>query len=178
MDKKFWFQLIGLSIVILGATFLAFNYRYLQPITSRLANSSKPKASANITAKNLKIADKNGNVKAGLLIEVADTNEKRAKGLGFRQSLATNSGMLFIHDTPKKYTYWMKGMNFPIDIMWIMGDEIADIIPNVPPPVEGQNDDTLERYSSTVDVDRVLEINAGFVLSNNIQVGDKILFEQ
>lgn len=178
MDKKFWFQLIGLSIVILGATFLAFNYQYLKPFTSQLANSNKPKPAAGVLTENLKIVDGNGSIKAELQVEIADTNEKRSKGLGFRESLATNSGMLFIHDSPKKYTYWMKGMNFPIDIMWIMEDEIADIIPNVPPPLAGQNDDTLERYSSTVDVDRVLETNAGFVLSNNIQVGDKILLEQ
>ena len=69
----------------------------------------------------------------------------------------------------------MKGMEFPIDIMWIAGDTIADIIPNIPPPIPGQGDDTLERYSSTVEVDKVLETNAGFVIQNNIQKGDKIV---
>lgn len=178
MDKKFWFQLAGLSIVILGATFLAFNYQYLQPITSQLVNPNKPKSSAGTLAKNLKVVDKNGAVKAQLQVEVADTNEKRGKGLGYRQSLATDSGMLFIHEPAKKYTYWMKGMQFPIDIMWILNDEIVDIIANVPPPVEGQNDDTFERYSSTVDINRVLETNAGFALSNNIHIGDKVLLGQ
>lgn len=177
MDKKFWFQLAGLSIVILGATFLAFNYQYLQPLTSQLANSNKPKPTIGILTKNLKIVDKNGSVKTQLKVEIADTNEERNKGLGFRQSLATDSGMLFIHDTQKKYTYWMKGMQFPIDIMWVLNDEIVDIIPNIPPPIEGQNDDTLERYLSTVDVNRVLETNANFVKSNNIQNGDKIILE-
>lgn len=178
MDKKFWFQMVGLAVVILGATFLAFNYRYLQPFTSQLASSNRPKPTANINTKNLKIVDENGNNKAQLQVEVADSSEKRSKGLGYRQSLATDSGMLFIHDTAKKYTYWMKGMQFPIDIVWILDDEIADIIPNIPPPIEGQSDDTLERYSSTVDVNRVLETNAGFVAKNNIQTGDKIILEQ
>jgi len=36
MDKKFWFQLFGLVAVILLATFLAFNRKYLIPLTSQL----------------------------------------------------------------------------------------------------------------------------------------------
>ncbi len=178
MDKKFWFQLLGLTILILAASFLAFNYRYLQPFTSQLKGSSKPRPVASSAAKSLKIVDLNGNTKADLNVEIADTNEKRNKGLGFRASLATDSGMLFLHDTPKKYTYWMKGMEIPIDIMWIMDDTVADIIPNIPPPIEGQTEETLERYSSTVDVNRVLETNAGFVEQNNIQIGDRIILDQ
>lgn len=178
MDKKFWFQLIGLAIVILGATFLAFNYQYLKPFTAKLANQNKQKTVTGVETRNLKIVDQSGNAKANLKIELADTNEKRSKGLGYRQSLATDSGMLFIHDVPKKYTYWMKGMQFPLDFIWILNDQILDIKTQVPPPIAGQTDETLERYSSTVDVNRVLETNAGFVERSNIQVGDKILLEQ
>lgn len=176
MEKKFWFQMIGLIVVILLATFLAFNYRYLIPITSQF--SHKPRQEIQAKKEILKIVDKNENLKAELKIEVAQTNEKRNKGLGFRESLATDSGMLFIHDSPKKYTYWMKGMQFPIDIMWILNDKIVDIIPNIPPPIKGQSDDTLERYSPTVDINRVLETNAGFVSEQGIQVGDKIIFDK
>ncbi len=61
--------------------------------------------------------------------------------------------------------------------MWVKDDTIADIIPNIPIPVEGQSDNTLERYSSTVDVNKVLETNAGFVNQYNIQKGDKIIVE-
>lgn len=178
MDKKFWFQLAGLVIVILGATFLAFNYKYLQPFTSQLANSGKPKPVVTTETSSLKIVDTNNNIKAVLEIEVADTNEKRSKGLGYRESLATNSGMLFIHTPTKKYTYWMKGMQFPIDIIWILNDKIVDILPNVVPPIEGQTDETLERYSPTVDINRVLETNAGFVAAHNIGAGDRIILEQ
>lgn len=177
MDKKFWFQLVGLSVVILGATFLAFNYKFLLPFTSQIKNSGKPGVTVKTQTKSLKIVDLSGNTKAVLDVEIADTNEKRNKGLGYRASLATNSGMLFIHDNPKKYTYWMKGMQFPIDIIWILNDEIIDILPNIPPPITGQTDDTLERYSSTSDINRVLETNALFVQTNNIQKGDRIKIE-
>ncbi len=178
MDKKFWFQLLGLTIVILGATFLAFNYKYLAPIASLLKNSGKTNQVVQTGTNNLKIVDKDGNIKAQIRVELADTAQKRSKGLGFRKSLASDSGMLFFHETPQKYTYWMKGMEFPIDIMWILDEEIVDIISNIPPPVEGQSDETLERYGSTKDVNMVLETNAGFVDEKDIQTGDKIVLEK
>lgn len=174
--KTFWFQIFGLIILITIATFLAFNQRYLTSFTSMFIRPAVTNQPARINKKNmLKIIGTNGATKSELEIEIADTKEKRSKGLGYRQSLATNSGMLFLHDNSQKYTYWMKGMEFPIDIIWISGDTIADFIPNVLPPVEGQTDDTLERYSSTVEVNRVLETNAGFIIQKNVQKGDKIV---
>jgi uncharacterized membrane protein (UPF0127 family) len=173
--KKFWFQLFGLVLLTSIAMFLAFNQSYLAPFASMFKRA--PTLSGQIVQKTNKlvILGSDGTQKAQINIELANTKEIRSKGLGYRDSLATTSGMLFIHETPQKYTYWMKGMKFPIDIMWISGDTIADIIPNVPPPIEGQTDDTLERYQSTVEVDKVLETNAGFVMQNNILEGDKIV---
>ncbi len=175
--KKFWFQLFGLVILISAATFLAFNQEYIKPLANMFKQSPAPKQVPLGQASSLKILGNDGSQKAQINIEIAKDKDTRSKGLGYRTSLATQSGMLFIHDVPQKYTYWMKGMEFPIDIMWISGDTIADIIPNIPPPIPGQNNDTLERYSSTVEVDKVLETNAGFVLQNNIQKGDKIVLD-
>lgn len=179
--KTFWFQIIGLVTLICVAAFLVFNQVYLKALVSPFLKNSITSASSRpqvVTAsKKLKIVSPEGNEKVQIDIEFADTKEKRNKGLGYRESLATTSGMLFLHDNSQKYTYWMKGMQFPIDIMWIKDDTIADIIPNVPIPVEGQTDDTLARYSSKVDVNKVLETNSGFVKENNIQVGDKILVQ-
>lgn len=178
MDKKFWFQLFGLTIVILVTTFLAFNYKYVEPFTAQFIKSGKPKPSQVQITKNLKIVDTNGNTKAELKVEVADTDAKRSKGLGFRDLLASDSGMLFSHSPPSKYIYWMKGMRFPIDFIWILDDVIVDIKPNVPPPIEGQPDETLERYGPITEINKILETNAGFVDKNNIAAGDKIILAQ
>lgn len=175
--KKFWFQLFGLIILISLATFLAFNQKYLTPLIKPFIQTSTTTQQTTNKRSPIRILGSDGTQKAQLSVEVANTKEKRSKGLGYRQSLASDSGMFFIHDSAQKYTYWMKGMEFPIDIIWIKDNEIKDIIPNIPPPVAGQTDDTLERYSSTVEVDRVLETNAGFVNKNNIQKGDKIVLE-
>jgi uncharacterized membrane protein (UPF0127 family) len=52
------------------------------------------------------------------LLEVADTPETRAKGLGGRTGLNDGEGMLFIFDTLDIECFWMKDVPFAIDILW------------------------------------------------------------
>lgn len=51
-------------------------------------------------------------------IELADTPEKRVKGLSNRTSLDENQGMLFVFESPAIECFWMKDMKFSIDILW------------------------------------------------------------
>lgn len=88
------------------------------------------------------------------VLERADTNEKRAKGLGGRETLCSSCAMLFIFDRPAQYTFWMKEMRFSIDIIWLLGDEIVHIEHRV--SENNQNLYTPERESN-----RVIELNAG-----------------
>lgn len=113
----------------------------------------------------------NGNI---IKAEVADTSDKRKKGLGGRQSLDTNTGMLFIFEKADKYPFWMKGLSFPLDFIWIKGDTVLDILTNVQPPLAGQKDDALAIYSSKEPVDKVLEVNGGTVDRLGIKTGDVI----
>lgn len=53
------------------------------------------------------------------VLEVADTFALQERGLSYRQNLAPQTGMLFVFDTPGMYYFWMKDMNFPIDIIWL-----------------------------------------------------------
>lgn len=107
-------------------------------------------------------------------IEVADTKDKRSKGLGGRESLASNSGMLFVFPQPNKYSFWMKGLKFPLDLIWIRNNQVVDIIKNAKQPDFNQKDETLPIYLPRESVDMVLEVNSGFVDQNNIRMGDKI----
>ena len=54
-----------------------------------------------------------------ILVELADTPEARARGLSGRPDLMAGHGLLFIFDKPGQYGFWMKEMNFPIDIIWL-----------------------------------------------------------
>lgn len=107
-------------------------------------------------------------------IEISDTKEKRSKGLAGREKIASDEGMLFVFDKPSKYVFWMKGLKFPLDFIWIKDDIVVDMLENISQPTEGQPDSALPVYSAKVEINKVLEVNAGLVKVLNINVGDKI----
>ena len=105
-------------------------------------------------------------------VEVADTDTLRVKGLSGRKNLDKNSGMLFVFQKPSFYSFWMKGMNFPLDFIWINDETIVDLTENV--PISKEDKTRMSTYTSGVPVDKVLEVKAGTVESLKIVVGDKV----
>ena len=106
-------------------------------------------------------------------VDIADTAEKRTMGLSGRPSLAENEGVFFIFDSSYRYSFWMKEMNFPIDIIWI--DEnfvIADITKHAAP------ESFPKTFFPVLPVRYVLEVNAGWSDKNGIKVGDKVLLNR
>jgi len=55
-------------------------------------------------------------------VEIAKSQEEKKKGLSLREDLPFNSGMLFVYNKENFYSFWMKDMNFPLDIIWINAD--------------------------------------------------------
>lgn len=110
--------------------------------------------------------------------EIADTQEKRAKGLSQRDSLAQDEGMLFVFPKTDKYSFWMKGLNFPLDFVWIRGDKVVEIYQNIQPPTPGQPDSALPVFLPREEVDKVLELNAGTVQKLDIKVDDPVMIEE
>lgn len=106
-------------------------------------------------------------------VEVVDTVKTRRLGLSYREELAKNSGMLFDMKNRRTVSFWMKDMNFPLDIIWIDGDKIVNISQDLPPA--GSHPDIT--YSSEFPVDYVLEVNGGFCEKNNINIEDKVVFD-
>ncbi|MCX8009506.1 MAG: DUF192 domain-containing protein, partial [Patescibacteria group bacterium] len=86
-------------------------------------------------------------------MELFDTQEKRTRGLSGRDFLPENKGMLFIFEKPDYYTFWMKEMKFPLDFIWIRGDEIVEITENVKP----EDYQPPKFFTSKEKVDKVLE---------------------
>src|SRR3989338_6297137 len=93
-----------------------------------------------------------------ILVELAKTPKAQTKGLSGRSKLAANHGMLFLFPFVEKRAFWMKDMNFSIDIIWINNGEIVDIAPNLPPAIEANP----PVYYPRLPVNAVLEVNAGF----------------
>lgn len=159
--KKFLVQFI-LLILVIGLSLYFFNP----------AGGSKsidlPFLPQRTTLARLEIGDK------VFKVEIADTQAKRSKGLSDRESMPEDQGMLFIFEKADKYPFWMKGLKFPLDFIWIKGDTVSDILPNVPPPEGGQMDESLPIYQPRVEVDKVLEINGGTAEKLGLKIGDKI----
>jgi uncharacterized protein len=107
-------------------------------------------------------------------VELATTTTEQMRGLSFRASLAKGSGMLFTF-SPGIQNFWMKDMNFPIDIIWIASGKVVGFAEHAAPQ-PGAPLWELTVYTSPDGVDRVLEVNAGTVTQDDIKVGDTVTF--
>lgn len=117
---------------------------------------------------------------AGLTIdaEVVRSTADRAQGLGGRDSLAPDEGMLFVFETERMVDFWMRGMRFPLDFIWIRSDRtVADLTEGVPPPEPGTPESELQHYQPRVPVRYVLEVNFGALRQGGVLIGDAVTFE-
>lgn len=109
-----------------------------------------------------------------LLAEFARDHASRIKGLSGRDSLAENSGMLFVFDSVGYPAIWMKEMKFALDIIWIRNGKVVDIEENVPVPSSSVREMELPTYTPDVPARLVFEVNAGFSKKFNIHIGDPV----
>ena len=115
--------------------------------------------------KYVKIAERN------IKVDLALTPAEQEKGLSGKNLLVEDTGMLFVFANSDKYPFWMKDMNFPIDIIWISQDQkVVYIKKNALPELYP------ETYAPTENAKYVLEITAGFADKYNLKTGDSVLF--
>ena len=107
-------------------------------------------------------------------VEVADTVEKRSLGLGKRSGLENSWGMLFVFEKRKKHEFWMKDMQFPLDIIWIDNHRIVYILRNVQPAMSGVIPPVM---TPPVAGNFVLEIDAGRADELKLQVGQRLKYQ-
>ena len=105
-------------------------------------------------------------------VEVAKTIEERKSGLMYRKKLLNNEGMLFIFPREEIIQLWMKNTYIPLDVIFISENKvIVDIKRN------------MKRLSETIVRSKVkskyaLEFNAGLINKLDIEIGDKVLFNE
>lgn len=105
-------------------------------------------------------------------VEIADTDTEKQIGLSKTESLPENEGMLFLFDAPDYYSFWMRDMKFPIDIIFINGNKVTTVISNALPPSETNG--SLPTFQPREKSDKVLEVNAGIAKKYNITEGSVI----
>jgi len=105
---------------------------------------------------------------ASFTIEIADTQEERAQGLMFRETMPRGAGMLFVYEYPQRASFWMKNTLLPLDIIFTDVNGVvtrvhSDAIPGDLSPIPGGDQ-----------VFAVLEINAGLAARYGISVGTEM----
>jgi uncharacterized protein len=109
-----------------------------------------------------------------LTVELASQPADRALGLGYREGLAAGTGMLFLFEGPEPQSFWMRGMQFCIDIIWIENGVIQGAAESVCPEPPGTADSDLPSYKSPVPVTYVLEVPAGWLDAYGLGAGTPV----
>ena len=156
MNLKTVLLIFGVILVLVaGIIFLRFNLKNLQGSgTNQLPTTKVTIDKQTFTA------------------EVAKTPKAQQQGLSDRKSLAKDAGMLFVFNKPGIYPFWMRKMDFPLDMIYINQNTIVQIFKNLPAPVSPTS--TLPIYQSIDSADKVLEINAGLSDTYGFKKGDAV----
>lgn len=102
--------------------------------------------------------------------EVMKTPQELAQGLSERAALAPGYGMLFDLNVPQNISFWMKGMRFDLDMIWISDNKVIGIDRDIPFPREGEEPVVIQ---SPGVVRYVLELVPG--QTDSISVGDDVI---
>ena len=106
------------------------------------------------------------------MVEIADDDAERQRGLMFRDAMPIDHGMLFIHDREEPQSYWMKNTRIALDILYF--DSARKLVAqqrDVPPCSLG---DGCPPYPSDAPARFVLELNAGEAARLKLQDGAEL----
>jgi uncharacterized membrane protein (UPF0127 family) len=107
-------------------------------------------------------------------VEVAATDEARARGLMFRDTLADSDGMLFVFEVARPYGFWMKNVRIPLDIIWLDdAGRIVWIVEEAPPCTK----EPCPIYVPDARASYVLEVAGGFARTHGVAAGEVVTIE-
>lgn len=96
-------------------------------------------------------------------LQLATTPAQQQRGLSGRARMAPDAGMLFVYRSSGDRCFWMKGMRFSLDIMWLSAlDKVVSLQPDVSPK------DSMVYCTVSQDV---LELKGGQVVLAGIKLG-------
>lgn len=96
-----------------------------------------------------------------LTVRIAERPLAQKKGLGgYTEASLEEDGMLFVFSNDEVRTFWMKGMRFDLDILWIADGRVVAIDRDVHAPFS-RSEEPEQVTSAPLKVDAVLELPAG-----------------
>lgn len=159
-----WLRVGVVVLLMLVAGWLTVAKKLLIPQTS--IQEETPSANPKTQQYKMTIGTKE------LLVEVRRTAAEQGLGLSWRTSMEANEGMVFIYNQPQRVLYWMRGMQFPLDFLWVRQGKVVEMTAGVLQPTkEGSVPQTV---SPENEVDMVIEVNAGWIAQQGIKLGDEV----
>jgi uncharacterized membrane protein (UPF0127 family) len=110
-----------------------------------------------------------------VLVDIAITDKQLQDGLAIKNSLKENEGMLFFLGEPRKASFWMKDMKFPIDIIWLNESFSIVHIEHELQPCESIF--SCKSYKPNSEALYVFETIAGFANKHDLKTGDMLNFQ-
>jgi len=105
--------------------------------------------------------------------ETAVDTRDMMRGLMFRDSLAPDHGMLFVHPVSGNYGYWMYQTNIPLDMIWMdQNHRIVELVENAPPCKTAAS--KCPHFGGHEPARFVLELNGGSIRKFGIRKGQTI----
>ena len=146
---------------------LFFTFLFTFSLSTFAADASSSGA-PNFQKRKLKIAGRT------ITVEVADTDERRAHGLMFRESLPKDEGMLFIFDDEHQRSFWMQNTLIPLAIGYFSRDKVLNEVIEMKPAIMGTA--RPKTYPSRKKAMFALEMNTGWFERNKIRPGVQFKF--
>lgn len=104
-------------------------------------------------------------------MEIADTASEQTQGLSGRASMNDDQGMLFVFDQASSQCFWMKDMNFSLDMIWLNDQkEVVKIAKSVAPETYPNE------FCSEKPATYVIELTSGSAGRLGISEGQKLVF--
>ncbi len=107
----------------------------------------------------------------GVTLEIAADDQSRMKGLSGRQSMSDDRGMLFVADQVETQCFWMKDMNFSLDLIWLGEDKRITKLEEGLAPESYPN-----QYCSPVPDKYVIELTEGSIDRLGLELGEQLVW--
>ncbi|UCC26309.1 MAG: DUF192 domain-containing protein [Gemmatimonadales bacterium] len=100
-----------------------------------------------------------------VVAEIAQSEEERARGLMYRETLAENAGMLFVFPESSVRSFWMQNTYIALDIAFM--DPSFRIV-----DIQQMEPMTTDSHMSRAPAMYALEVNQGWFEAHGVEIGD------
>lgn len=108
-------------------------------------------------------------------VRIAESRQQKIVGLSETPTLRNGSGMLFPYEESTEHTYVMRGMDYPLDIVFVGADGRINAIESAPAPGPNEDGNDIQRTGTGK---YVLEVPRGWMESHGIDVGHRVTIDR